>query len=348
MLVQGSAALGELQSPQSVTTSTNTPVRTTTAAPLTELSGPPLPQSSPSRSIDNISHFHDWYLLGETQGKLASAQAGEYSLTQMYQRFGQLLQSLSVSNTNLLSQKLAQWETERLADGVLDSQLEPVALQKNGAQQSYILEKVDLLAARAKDELVTFFFRDNRSTLSINLPANAGKSQLFNQLQNAFSRQGIQLKLNPSGQLELSIPESEKQRLERPVFLTGEGYRIPAGNPLAMKLMPTTALLTQLSQQLLTFTPDQITVLSTQLEAVRRQMRQRMERLRKYRKQLLSSLNDHEFDLNESESAENILAVQQNIQQLLANDNFRMTTTNMAAQTNLSRRTVIALLLDFL
>lgn len=347
MLIENASSLGELQSTQSAPTFQNPVSNQPVPVTLNELAGPPLPESS-GRTLDNISQFHAWYMLGELQSNLSSAQSGEYSLTMMYQKFTQLLQALNSSNTNSLAQRVTQWETQRLAEGALDAELKPVILEKDGAQQSFILDKVDLLSLRPKDEQVTFFFRDNRSTISINLPANTGKADLLNLVQKSFAKAGITVQLGKDGQLQLSIADSDKQRLVRQVYLSGEGYRIPAGNPLLMKLIPVTPVLTQLAQQLLNFTPDQYTSFVAQIETLRKLMRQRIDRLRKYRKQMLKELDGQSTQTNANETAEEIQSIQSNIRQILNNDNFRMTSTVLAAQTNLSKRTVVALLLDFL
>lgn len=349
MLVESSAGLGEIQSPLTI----NSPTSARTDRPVTpgaaiELSGPPLSSSSISRTLDNISRFHDWYILSETEGNLSESQAAEYSLNQLNQRFSHLLQSLSTSNSNFLAQKLEQWDSQRISEGVLNAQLEPNILQDKGAQTSYTLEKVDLLVPRAKDEQVTFFFRDNRSTISINLPANTGKSQLFNLIKSAFAKAGISANRTTNGLLELSIPESEKIRLEKPVFLTGEGYRIPAGNPLQMQLTQVPSLLQQLSLQLLSFTPDQLAILSARIENIRKRLKQRTERLRKYRKSKLMELQSHSFGLNEPDNLPEIGNLRQQINDVLEIGQYRFTNQVLVAQGNLSRRTVIALLSDFL
>jgi len=344
MLINGQSTLGHLPAAQP-TSSTLPAAQPATTLPA-RLAGPPLPITTLNRSNDSISHYHDWYVLGETQSHLSDAQASEFATLQIFRQLGMLTSALGQTGTERLASQLKQWESQLQSQATLDNQLQPGVLQKSGIQQFYTLEKVDLLVQRPKDEQVGFFFRDTRTTVSVTLPANADKAELLIRLQNALAREGIQVRLNSSGQLELGISNDDRQKLERPVLVTGEGYRIPAGNPLAIRLQPLDGLLTQLANQLLGLSASQLPVFSLEIEAIRKRLKFNINRLRQYRKQLLNELESHAFEFDEAENESDLLRTQQAIRELLQSDHYRTTSNNLAAQTNLSRKNVISLLID--
>ena len=345
MLIEGKASVGGLSSATSANT---TPAASPPVATVTRqlLAGPPLPASVINRSLDGISHFHDWQILGDTQSRLSGAQASEFATMQLYRQLTSFSSALGKTSTELLANQLKQWEGQLQAQGSLDNQLQPGVLQKNGIQQHYLLEKIDLLVSRPKDEQIAFFFRDTRTSVSTTLPAQAGKAEVLLRLQTALAREGIQVRLNSTGQLELGISNTDRQKLERPVLLSGEGYRIPAGNPLAIRLQPVDGLLTQLATQLLGLTPQQLPAFGQEIENIRKRLKFNISTLRKHRQQLLSELQSHAFDFEETETEAEFLAAQQAIRELLQSEHYRTTSNNLAAQANLSRKNVIALLFD--
>lgn len=345
MLIEGKASVGGLSSATSANT---TPAASPAVAAVTRqlLAGPPLPASVINRNLDGISHFHDWQVLGDTQSRLSGAQASEFATMQLYRQLASFSSALGKTSTELLANQLKQWEGQLQAQGALDNQLQPGVLQKNGIQQHYLLEKIDLLVSRPKDEQIAFFFRDTRTSVSTTLPAQAGKAELLMRLQTALAREGIQVRLNSTGQLELGISNTDRQKLERPVLLSGEGYRIPAGNPLSIRLQPVDGLLTQLATQLLGLTPLQLPAFGQEIENIRKRLKFNISTLRKNRQQLLSELQSHAFDFEETETEAELLAAQQAIRELLQSEHYRTTSNNLAAQANLSRKNVIALLFD--
>jgi hypothetical protein len=344
MLINGQSTLGGISATQP--TGSTLPTTQPASAIPERLSGPPLPVTTLNRSNDSISHYHDWYVLGETQSHLSDAQASEFATLQLFRQLGAFTSALGQTSTDRLASQLKQWESQLQSQTSLDNQLQPGVLQKSGIQQFFTLEKVDLLVSRPKDEQVGFFFRDTRTTVSLTLPANASKAELLLRLQTALGREGIQVRLNNAGQLELGINSADRQKLDRPVLLSGEGYRIPAGNPLAIKLQPVEGLLTQLANQLLGLNAAQLSAFSQEIEVVRKRLKFNISRLRKYRKQLLDELEAHAFDFDAADNEPDLQFSQQLIRELLQSDHYRTTSTNLAAQTNLSRKNVIALLFD--
>ncbi len=345
MLIEGKASLSELSSTTPAAgTATTTPTVTTVTRQL--LAGPPLPASIINRNLDGISHFHDWQILGDTQSRLSDAQASEFATMQLYRQLGSFSNALGQTYTELLANQLKQWEGQLQAQGALDSQLQPGVLQKNGIQHHYLLEKIDLLVSRPKDEQIAFFFRDTRTSVSTTLPAQAGKAELLLRLQTALARESIQVRLNSHGQLEFGINNADRQKLERTVVLSGEGYRVPAGKPVRIRLQPVEGLLTQLATQLLGLTALQLPSFGKEIENIRKRLKLNINTLRKHRQQLLGELQSHAFDFEETETEAELLAAQHTIRELLQSEHYRTTSNNLAAQANLSRKNVIALLLD--
>jgi len=344
MLIDGQSTLGGISTTQPMG-STLPAAQPATSVPQ-RLAGPPLPVTTLNRSNDSISHYHDWHVLAETQSHLSEAQASEFATLQLFRQLGALTSALGQTGAERLASQLKQWESQLQSQTSLDNQLQPGVLQKSGIQQFFTLEKVDLLVQRPKDEQVGFFFRDTRATVSVTLPANATKAELLVRLQSALAREGIQVRLNNAGQLEFGINSAERQKLDRPMLVSGEGYRIPAGNPLSIQLQPVDGLLTQLANQLLGLTSSQFPSFSQEIEAIRKRLKLNINRLRKYRKQLLGELENHAFDFDDTDNESDLQFSQQLIKELLQSEHYRTTSNNLAAQTNLSRKNVISLLLD--
>lgn len=346
MLIEGKALLNGISTTPPASSQTTQPAPAVTTISRQLLAGPPLPPSIINRNLDGISHFHDWQILGDTQSQLSSAQASELATLQIYRQLGSLQQALGKTSSELLANQLKQWESQLLAQGSLDNQLQPGVLQKNGIQQHYLLEKIDLLVTRPKDEQIAFFFRDTRSTVSTTLPAQAGKAELLLRLQTTLAREGIQVRLNAQNQLEFAIARADRQKLDRPVLLSGDGYRIPAGNPVAIRLQPVDGVLTQLATQLLSLNATQFSTFSQELERLRKRLKFNISTLRKHRQQLLHELEDHPFDFDSAELESELLAAQFAVRDLLQSEHYRTTSNNLAAQANLTRKNVIALLFD--
>ncbi len=344
MIIEGQYPYSEISQTQSVNTTANRP-QSAVAVASPVPAGPPLPQTIDSRSSDTISQFHSWFLLANTQSELSELQASEYSLALLYRQFGNLAQQLGQTPSETLANQLKQWASQLDAQSGLDRQLQPRGMQPNGARVDYILEKADLLSTRPKDETLIFFFRDTRNSLSITLPANASRGELLMRLQQGLLAEDIQVSINAKGQLVLSVNEDDKSKLDRPILLSGDGYRIPAGNPVTVKFQAQPSLLESLIEQLLSLQPAQFSAFAEELERYRRRMRATIGLLKKHRQNLMSELAEQEAELEET-PIEQLSDIRDQIQSQLQIDGYRATALNLNAQANLSRKNVIALLAE--
>ena len=342
MIIEGQQNYTELSNIQSVGTSTSRP-QSTVAIPSPIPAGPPLPQTIEARSSDAISQFHDWFVLANTQSELSDLQASEYSLALLYRQFGNITQQLGKTPNDILSNQLRQWANQLDEQSGLDRQLQPRSMQTAGARIDYVLEKADLLSTRPKDETLIFFFRDSRNTLSINLPANAGKAELLMRLQQGLLGENIQVRVNEKGQLVLSVTESDKGKLDRPILMSGDGYRVPAGNPVTVKFQAQPSLLESLVEQLLGLQPAQYNEFAAELNRYRRRMRTTIGLLRKHRQNLMADLEQQEAELDDI-PLEELPQIQQFIQEQFASEGYRASALNLSAQANLSKKNVISLL----
>jgi len=343
MIIDGQSRISDIGATQSVTTAqskNNTAVQVASPVP----AGPPQPFSSAARSSDAISQFHDWAILADVQSNLADVQASEYSLASAYRQFSSLLQQLGRTPPNELANDLQRWYTLFQQNGVLDRQLRPTVLQNNPSEFSYVLEKADLLSTRPKDETITFFFRDTRTSVSITLPGQASPEELLQRLQQGLRGEGIRLSLNAKGQLVFGVEEENRTKLDRPIQISGEGYRIPAGNPLTVKFQLLPGIIEQFLAQLMTLQPTEYSNFLAEIERYRRQMRAMIGQLRRLRQQLMHQMDQHPFSQEEEPDIDQLAELQAAIQQAFAGEGYRAATQLLGAQANLSRRNVMALL----
>lgn len=343
MIIDGQTGLSELGGIQPVST---TPARTspTPTVPSPVPIGPPQPLTSATRSSDAISQFHDWTLLANTQSAYSEIQASEYSLASAYQQLGRLQQQIGSTTNEVLLNDLQRWFSNFQKNQVLDQQLTPTILQGKNAEQSYLLEKADLLSVRPKDETITFFFRDTRSSVSVTLPGQSSPAEILQRLQISLRSEGIRLSQNAQGQLLFSVDEENKAKLDRPVQISGEGYRIPAGNPLTIRFVPVPGIIEQLMTQLMSLQPAQYGAWLAELEQYRRNMRAMIGQLKRLKQQLIRQLNEHPFEQIDDPEVEAMRDVQAAVAEALSAESYRAATQVMGAQANLSRRNVVALL----
>ncbi len=350
MIIDGSNTYSDISATLPVSRDVNyptsgVPANNTGATTAAVLAGPPLPLNSLARNTDAISQFYEWDQLAYIQSQLSDIQTAEASLADVYRQLSSLLQNLATSNTSQQANQLQSWYNRFKNGSGLDNELTPYALSEDAPQISYTTDKLNLLVTRPKDETITFYFRDTRSSVSVLLPADATPDELLDKLQQGLSREGISLSINNKAELVFSIAADLSSKLARPVSVSGDGYRIPAGNPVAVRLQQAPGIFDLLMNQLLTLQPANSDAYRNEVDRLRRKLRFSLLQLRRRRQTLFSALNDQPLLAGEELSDAAINDIQLIIMDYLGSDSYRSNAQLLSAQANLSRKNVIALLL---
>lgn len=301
--------------------------------------------SESSRSVSNKAQRHgQWALIAQAQTRIADLQAAEQAVVAAYRQLLQVSRQLEHQNAGPQRDNLAR-QVEQLAaqlraqqPAALDKDLVPVALQKGGGNARFVLTRVDLLTPRPQSEQLQLVFSGGRQVAQLDIPAQAGADQVVQALRGQLSTLGIQVGLNPQRQLEFSVPAAEQGKLSAPLLVTGQGIRVPAGNPVPIQLEPSRGVLEEVAGGVrggdLAAQRDRIRQVLSGLEYQRRQ-------LQAHSQQIISRLSRIRGD---AAAAGEALQLGQQLAGTLRDAGFAEHVGVLLAQANVSRHTAVALL----
>lgn len=298
---------------------------------------------------ERSQRYAQWGVVAQAQSRIATFQSAEQALVQAYRQLLQVSRQLEqaasghkVATAAQLGERLGN-EIGRLArqlqqpPSALDSRLTPAVLQAGGARASYQLTRVDLLTPRPQAERLQLLFSGFRQGAEFELPAEATPDQVVAILGRELAPLNIGVARNSQGELTLHVPVTERSRFEAPLLVTGQGIRVPAGNPVPIQLDPEPGVLAQLEAGL-------------RSDPVAQRSRIR---------QLLASLQEHQRELQQ-QSAEmtarlrqlrggmaatgDTLQLGEEVAAMLRRVGFADQVGMLLAQANLSRSTVVALM----
>lgn len=301
--------------------------------------------SSPVRSVrlPQFERLGSWSLVGAAQQKISETQSSEQALAMAYRQLKQLERQLSQSQqvSSQLRQQIADLDSEIAnKESSLSSDLTPKVLQNSPSSNSYVLDKVDLLSAKPSSEKLQLFFPSSSSAVSIDLPAGESGDQLVNRLNQGLAKEQISVSVNNEGSVVFSTTAENSRKLDEPVFFSGEGIRVPAGNPVAIKLSPEKSELSKLNDGLSQGESDQE---QQRLQKLLSNIEQSMRELKQYRRQMLAQLEKVKSRTAEM-SEDELNRLQQELQQQLSQGDFSQGYSALVTQANVSRQGVVALL----
>ena len=296
-----------------------------------------------SSRLPHLERLSNWSLIGATQQKIADAQGSEQALLQVYRQLKQLERQLSQSQQagSQIREQLAKLDQELAGDeGPLNSDLTPKLLDDQPSRRQYRLDKVDLLTPKASAEKVRLFFPSAGQGVNVEIAANSRGEQVVDQLQQALADTPLQVSRNDQGQLLFSVPSGDARWLDEPVLFSGEGIRVPAGNPVSIKLSAEQGELTKLGDGLSRGESRQE---QQRLQKLLGTIESSMRELKKYRRQMLAQLErvkERTTQVNEQE----LQQLQQELQRQLSAGDFQQGYSALVTQANVSRQDVVALL----
>lgn len=299
--------------------------------------------SRQTKAVSQPERFNRWTLIGSAQQKISASQSSEQALAIAYRQLKQLERQLNQNQqvSSQLRQQLAELD-EAIAgdDGELTPDLKPKILSPDGNKSAYVLDKVDLLSTKAGSEKLKFFFPSTGHSSTVEIPANATTDDVLIRLQTGLASERIDVQINNDGLLQFSVITDNKRKLDEPVFFSGEGVRIPGGNPIPIKLTPADSELNKLGQGL---SAGDIREEQNRLQKLLGNIESSMRELKKFRKQMLLQMErakSQSIEIDEKELAR----LQQELKQQLGSGDFNNTYSGLLTQANVSRQNVVALL----
>ncbi|WDE12105.1 hypothetical protein [Thalassomonas haliotis] len=281
----------------------------------------------------DTGRFQMWSTIGQLQNKHSQAQGAERSLTQVYRALLNVGQS---SKTNVRHPQQTADQIRQLEAKVshnLSGALQPKLLNAQGDQKEYQLGNIDLLTPKAA-ETVNLVIPAAGKSVSFHLPAYGQPKEMLDNINRALSPLKISASTTAGQKLVLSLPAEQQRMLEEPVLFSGEGIRIPAGNPVPVKLLPQGSDLSELAKIIENDQPDEI------LSAVKQLKSKTKNTIAQVRHFIGQISQDAQTSLPNID----ISSVQQQVGQALQQGDFGSRLTALLAQANVSRDTTVALL----
>lgn len=291
----------------------------------------------------NVARLERWALIGTAQQRIAHAQGGEQALSQVWGELKRLERQLSQTTSagGEIVQRLRALE-ERLtgANAPLTDELKPRLLGKDDSRVRYGAEHLELLTAKPTAERLVLAFPVSNSAVEVMIPAGAQGQEVISRLDTALAREQIQARLNEQGKLELSLPQAHKRKLDEPVLISGEGIRIPAGNPVPVRFKQQPGQLGLLGEGL---GRGEIRQEQRRLHKLLGEIEQSVRELKQFRQKMVQQL-DRVKSRSQSLKLEELEQLQSRLNAQLKEGGFAGTMAGLLAQANVSRQNVVALL----
>ncbi len=281
----------------------------------------------------NAERFERWANWGIVQQKNAQAQSAERSLMSVYRELVTINRAVSsqVKNPQQISDSLKQLQ-HNISDD-LSSNLQPKVLSNQAEQSQFVLNTVDLFSVKPA-ETISMVLPTAGKSVSFHLPEGASNKEVVGIVAKALAPLHIGVAAHADKQLVLSIKSGQSRQLAEPVLFSGEGIRIPAGNPVPVQLQAQQHQLTELAQNIENNKTDEI---KSQIATMQNEVKRSIATLR----YVISKVGQETKQLTVNANIDN---VQTQLSQALQQGDFGSRLTGLLAQANISRDTTVSLL----
>lgn len=292
------------------------------------------------------ARYGQWGLISQAQSRIANLQAAEQALVSAYRQLLQVsrqLEQFSRSShpeqTAVLASRIDQLSSEvRSAPALLDQNLKPRVLQPASDRARYVLSRIDLLTPRSQPERLQLMFSGMRQAVELELPSNADSDQALAVIRGALQPLQVDADLNPRGQLEFSVPASEQSRLNAPLLVTGQGIRVPAGNPVPIPLDVAPSPLEELAAGLRS---GDLAPQRQRIDGMLASLQDSQRQLQRQTQQIMARLDQARGAVA---TAGDAMEVSEELVQVLRRASFDQHVSVLLAQANISRHTAVALM----
>ncbi|MCL1124778.1 hypothetical protein [Shewanella surugensis] len=240
-----------------VTDSLNVQQRSqTVSAPISERSQylPSVQANVSSIPTHRLESYVRWAKVTQGQHKISAAQVAEQSLKQVVQLLKQLKKQVQLSLKNTpsiqtepnkvslkLQQRLVTLKPEYQGKALLDHQLNVISATHPASPRQFRLKSVELTQSKARDERISI--QIGGAVTNITLPANLSQASLSSHLAASLKPLGIQLQAfaqQTASKIGPSLFNTHEQQwllIKEGIFMTGQGQRLPAGEPRLIKVI---------------------------------------------------------------------------------------------------------------
>ncbi|WP_163934445.1 hypothetical protein [Paraferrimonas sp. SM1919] len=290
-----------------------------------------------------------WEQLNGQHMQLATAEASAKTLQAFRKKSYELMSDLSFYNKggNLDKAELQRQKKQLIdfvknarfdGENLLTNQLEVRVLNKQiNDKRTFSLNNVDLISPQPRTEQLNFVLGgDNPVQVPITLEANLPAKAAAHKLNMALAPHGIRVAIDAQGQMLLQAEESRFYDLKDQIYIKGQGLRLPAGNPIALKV---TEHIHPKDLSRLSF--DNRTEVNASMQLLQKasqQAVQQMGQLQSFSKQVIQALPVSPT-LNDEQ-----LAMTQGRVHLTLNDGLLGALAGYQTQANVSRNHTVALL----
>lgn len=294
--------------------------------------------SAPS-SQNTASRFARWSQIGDAQMQISLAQSSERSLTLVYRELLNVDKQLGkrVTQPEQTANRLRQ--VEQHVSGHLSPSLEPKLVSEQAKQASYVMKSVDLLAPKAA-ETVNLVLPGSGRAITLNLPERASQSEVLGVLNQGLAQEEISARVDSDKQLVLSVAPEAKRKLDEPMLVTGQGVRIPAGNPVPIKLQPMQGELSRLADAI---SGGDTRGLKPKVKSLLSEVKHSVVQVRKFNQQLQVQLEQAK-QRTANLTPESMAGIETELNQALRSGDFGSRMTSLLAQANVSRDTTVSIL----
>lgn len=299
--------------------------------------------------------YSHWALISHAQQRIADTQASEQLLTQTYRELQQLGHQLgssaaasgpgsSGSNTRKVAEHLRALDAQLAARGnLVDGGLRPKLLDAGVQRQRYVLDKIDLAAPKQADERVQLVFPGSGRGVTIDIPAASAGADVAARLARGLAPERIGVEYRED-QLVFSAAPGEQRKLEEPVLISGTGVRVPAGNPIPLKLQPAPSELRSIANALGDSGSSSADVPAQQrLQKLLRSIEGSVRDLQAYRQQVMAQLQRASARIA-AVSDQQVQKIQEELAGELRAQDFGAALAGIRAQAHTTRDVVVALL----
>jgi hypothetical protein len=308
-------------------------------------------ERAPNQAINKVTAKQEqvdvlsrWSIRGKLSQALAQAEYSEATLRQMYNALSDLARKLNTQTASAkpnFSQKNDVQSTiesmQKLATqpgSGLNKQLN--LSSKSDVSVRQLNANIDLLSARPHDEKINLLMGRSGKSVVLNLPANQGEAKNLTSIQDAFSRQDINVELGRNNHLLFSTTKENAGLLDETWIMSGEGVRVAAGNPISVPLAEPSNQLEQLAQ--VAESNSDIQAHRDQIKQVQQHLRTSIIKAQAQRKELASQLAEVERAATNIQSSE-LADLSSNIGEQMFNVGTRSISTIMA-QANITHSLV--------
>jgi hypothetical protein len=282
--------------------------------------------------------YFDWASLGDAQYLVAKAQSASLCLIGCYQKVQQLRKGL-VPHQNRRRTPLRFQLSDITSD--LTSDLYPRVLLCEAQKQSdFVMDQVDLLAAKdGAEEISLCFFGAGRFKAQIVIAAGMAKEQVLAQINTCLSDIDVSVLCNDLGQLRLSVSSDKQPVLSEPIGCAGQGFRIPAGNPIAIRLTPEINAVERFIKRI--DDSQSFKQLDYDMALCQREIKKSLKNLRDFISQLIEPYNSI---VQSTQDIDSINQLSDDMTLMANAKSYEMLASFVAAQTNIPSRNIVFLL----